>query len=207
MIVTLDGQRVDETFTPGCTLQSLIDQIRGAPPLAERLIVSVSVNGERLTETRLEDGLLQPITGDDHVDLETSQPDELVHNALIGLAEQFGTAAEPLESLADRLGGAEPTAAVRGVGDFIALWQTCYRALSQCSGLIGRDLTQFTHRDRTVQQWLETLIDKLNELKAALESRDMVMLADILRYEMPPLAETWEQLLTNVARQVRSTPA
>ena len=91
------------------------------------------------------------------------------------------------------------------VSEFVALWQTCYRALSQCSGLLNRDLTSLQHNGRNVRAYLEDLIGKLSELRSALEAHDTVMLADLVHYEFPALTETWQAVLNDLAEQV--TPA
>ena len=44
-------------------------------------------------------------------------------------------------------------------------------------------------------QWLNDLASKLRELKDAIESRDHVLLGDILRYEFDETLEQWERML------------
>ena len=53
MIVTLDGSKLDGTFGGHSTLRSLIDQVR-KDFANERLVVSVTVNGERFVEEGLD---------------------------------------------------------------------------------------------------------------------------------------------------------
>ncbi len=53
MIVTLDGRRLQRGFAAGCTLASLIEQVRDTE-LAGRLVVTVTLNGQRLVEDDLE---------------------------------------------------------------------------------------------------------------------------------------------------------
>ena len=57
MIVTLDGRRMEADFTSADTLQALIDRVR-AEHLPDRLVVSVTVNGQLLLPEVLPYGIL-----------------------------------------------------------------------------------------------------------------------------------------------------
>jgi len=205
MIVTLDGQRVNENFAPDATLEEVIDHIRSAPNNKDRLIISVSVNGQRLDDDQLQGRLNRPLEADAQVDLESGDPVTLVTSALRALADNFAEAEERLPDMADRLSAGDPDQAMRDVGDFIELWQITYRALAQSSGLIGRDLTASARSGRGVQESVQELVLKLTELREALEARDMVLLADLVRHELPPLAQSWSALLSELADEVAST--
>ena len=201
MIVTLDGRRVDESFAHDSTLQTLIDQIK-AGHLNDRLVVSVAVDGRRLGDADLDARLELTVANNAQVDLESADSATLVGDVLQGLARHFEQAGAQLPGIADRLNSGDLAAAMRDVAGFITLWQTCYRGLAQCSGLLNEDLTAREHDGRTVQAHLEELIEKLTALRGALESRDVVLLADLVRYELPPLSWAWRALLINLAEQL-----
>lgn len=203
MIVTLDGQKLEQSFEQDCTLQTLLDDVRDRY-LGERLIVSVAVNGQILDDAALQRDLPAPVTETDQLDLESGDRVELVRNALIGLAEQFSDAKRKYADLADRLSAGETGAAVRTVGDFVGQWQMCHRAIAQCNGLLGRDLTECVVDGQDIKSWLEELIAKLGLLREALEAQDTVALADLIRYELLPLCDTWATVLQGLAREVKS---
>jgi hypothetical protein len=142
------------------------------------------------------------VAGDAQVDLESAERAAVVSDALRGLAAEFGDAAERLAPIADRLSGGDVTGGVKEVGEFVQLWQTCYRTLAQCCELAGEDLTAREHDGQSLRAHLQGLVAKLNELRDALDARDMVLLADLLRYELPALCRTWQELLGGVAEQV-----
>lgn len=204
MIVTLDGQRLDVPFAPDRTLQALLDHVR-ATRLGQRVIVSVAVNGTRLDDEALRTGLDQFLGEDLQLDLESGDRRAVVRDALRGLALEFDAARQTHADLADLLaaGAAGDVAgAIRRVGEFVALWQACYRVLAQCNGLLGDDLTLYTHAGRPIRDWLEDLLGRFTELRQALASRDLVLLADLVRYELLPLCATWRDLLNDAAGQL-----
>jgi hypothetical protein len=205
MIVTLDARRLDMSFDPNCTLETLIEQVRAAHD--RRLIVSVAVDGRPLTEDDLQQALGEPLGADTQVDLQTGDARALVGDALRALARQFEEASRQHAGLAERLTTGDSGEALREIGAHMTLWQTCHQALIQCSGLLHDSLAGYRHEGRSVQEWSEDVIGKLVEIRGALEARDLVLLSDLIRYELPPLCETWHGLLDGLAEQVRSGAA
>lgn len=205
MLVTLDGQRVDAPVNSEATLENLIQQVRAAH--ADRLIVSVAVNGTMLSDSELTTALARPVADDAQVDLETGDAVELVCNALRGMALEFEQARGHLEAIAGKLDAGETAAGVQDVGGYIRLWQTCHQIVVQCSGLLGADLTQCVHLGRPVTSWFQDAIAKLMEVRQALEARDIVLLADLLRYELPALCDAWQALFSDLAGQIGRTPS
>lgn len=205
MIITLNNQRVDGDFAAGSTLLALINEVRVAH--GNPLIVSVCLNGQRLGEAELEAALAQPVADSAQIDLESGNPHELVGDAIRGLARAFADARARQAAIAEQLDAGVVSEAVQSVGPYITLWQTCSRVLVQCGNLVGDDLMQREHQGCTVQTWLRNALPKLSEIRDALEARDMTLLADLVRYEIPGLCGTWEELLTDIAGQIAAPAA
>ncbi len=201
MIVTLDGQRLDANFPSEAPLGTLIEQVR-TQHAAGRLVISIALNGQKLGDTTLQTALQQPVPDGAQVDLESGDPYQLVSDAMRGLSMQFNVDESRFQEIAGRLEGGDVAEAVREVGQLIQLWQTCQQALTQCSGILNDDLTAYVHEGRPVREALEGLIGQLTDLRQALESQDVVMLGDIVRYEMPGLFEKWQGLTADLAEQV-----
>jgi hypothetical protein len=136
------------------------------------------------------------------VDLESGSAAAVAGGALRGLAAEFGAAGPLLADIAERLNSGDVAAAIRDVGAFVALWQACHRALPQCSALCRQNLLDTQYDGHPLEDDLNELVEKLTEVRAALEARDTVMLADLVRYELAPLAQTWQHILNQLADQV-----
>jgi hypothetical protein len=204
MIVTLDAQRLDTPVEPDCTLQSLLECVRNAH--RDRLIVSVSVDGQHLGDDELQTALARPMPAAAQIDLETGNTQEVIRDALRGLAQEFKQAADRLAELSQRVTNGQSGDALRDIGDYIGLWQTAHRMLGQCSGLLGEELLDYLYDGRLVRTYFEEVVGRLTEIRQALETRDLVLLTDLVRYELPPLCETWQTLLADLAEQVHVTP-
>ncbi len=198
MIVTLDGQRMEADFTSADTLQALIDRVR-AEHLPDRLVVSVAVNGQLLLPEDLDARLSQPPAPQDRVDLESGDPRAIVADALRQAAEQLTAAGQAQQEVADQLNAGQVTEALERVGELVGVWQAGQQVVVRCCALLGEDLTAVEYGERPIREHFSELAEKLRELRDAFEARDMVLLADLLHYEMPPLCQAWHGLLTHLA--------
>lgn len=203
MIVTLDGRRVQRDWPDGATLRAVVDDVRRSH-LTDRLIVSISLNGERFAEQDFEQRYASALAPDDQVDLESSDRTQIVVDVLRSVSEELDLSAESCGEIALGLTGGATAESIRQVAQFMSGWQLCRRALVECSQLLERDLTQLEHDGRAVSGHLDQLVEKLRDLRDALDARDLVRLADVIQYEMPELCATWRDLLEDLAGQVRS---
>lgn len=201
MIVTLDGERLTGSLHADCTLQALIDRIRETH-LGNRLVVAVAIDGQPLLGQELSDRLDSPPGEVSQVDLTSADRWQLVADGLREIAERLGKAADEQTVIADELHAGNVSAAVNRFGQFMQEWQTCQRAIAECSGLLGRDLTAVECVGRPVREHLDGLASKLRELRDAFEARDMVLVADLIQFEMPDMCQAWQDILNELAREV-----
>lgn len=206
MLVTVDGQKIDRQFDTGESLQTVIDVTRNDLP-PQRLVVNVRINGEGYSDDALAERLQQPIGPGDQVDLETSDPATLGAEALRTVAEQLKIVGGRQAGVADKLSGANLGEGVQEIGEFVQIWQQIQRVLTQLCGLTGQDLTQLVYEDKPVSQHLDALLERLREIRDALEAHDMVLLADLFHYEAPALCEQWTAILRHMADELAPTPA
>ena len=200
MIVTLDGERLSGSF-PTHNLQALIDEVR-QNHLAGRLVVAVMLDGEQLLDQELSQRLDERVEGVKHVELISADPRELVSAALREVAGQLAAASDNQAAVADQLQSGEMSEASKAFSDFLQVWQTCQRAIVDCSGLLGEDLTAVTCSDKPIREHLDGLADKLREIRDAFEARDTVLLSDLFQYEMPETCKTWQGILNDLATTV-----
>jgi hypothetical protein len=201
MIVTLDGRRFTQPPSPAGTLRCLIDQVRADLP-PDRLIVGVARNGQPLVERELEEWLARPLSAADRVDLATADRWELAAEALREVAGRIEAAGRQQEALAEQLNLGRTAEAVAGFSEFVSSFQACRQAIDQSSGLLERDLMGGEFEQRSLGGHLEDLAGRLREIRDALEAGDYVLLADLLHYELPPLCQTWNRLLNDLADSV-----
>lgn len=200
MIVTLDGEHLDGAFAASGTMRTLIDRVRQAQ-LGDRLVVSVAIDGEQLLDQELSDRLDLPLDGIQRLDLASADCQQLVADAFREVAERLERAGREQADIADLLHAGSVAAAVGRLGELLSAWQACHQVILECSGLLGRDLTAVACDGRPVREHLADLADRLRELRDAFDARDMVLLGDLVRYEMPEICQAWRGILSRLADQ------
>lgn len=203
MIVTVDGEKLVRDFKVGSTLQEVIDQAR-AGLNGERIVVSVAVNGEAYAEAALAEALDVPVPPEAQVDLETGGRAEIAAAALRSVAEELDGLALRQPEIAEQLSAGQTADAIRQVGEVVQVWVACQTAIVQGSGLLGRNLTALEVNGQVVEARLTDLVERLRELRDVLEAQDLVLLADLLHYELPALCHEWRDTLLDLAAQTEA---
>ena len=198
MIVTLDGERLDRIFPSSDSLQTLIDEVRRAY-LGDRMVVSVAFDGRQLLDQELSEKLGKQLEQVTRIDLASADRHELVCAALREVACDLDKVASGQADIADKLSSGVMSDAVGTFGEFLQVWQTCQKAVVECSGLLGDDLTQMQAGGKLVREHLDVLADKLRELRDAFEAQDTVLLSDLFQYEMPETCRAWRDILNELA--------
>lgn len=203
MIITLDGDRVSNPAADCTTLESVIERTSSVLG-PQRMLVAVRLNGRLLDEAGLDESLQRTLGATDQVDLESGTRSEVVAGALRSLADTFRDASDTVGEVSQKLNTGEIESAMHEVAAFIQLWQNCRTALVQGSTVLARDLTGEPLDGRPLSDRFGELSARLAELRDALQSRDFVLVSDLLFYEMPAICGEWSDLLRRLAESVEA---
>lgn len=206
MIVTLDGRRLNTDFAPQQTLQTLLDEVR-ASLRAERLLVAVARDGQELTGDELNQSLNAPLGATRQVDVESGSRRDVAAEALRDIAARIEQVGSEQVEIAAELNAGRREQAMQRFSPFLETWQTAQRAIMQCSEVLGQDLTRIESNGASIQTHLNSLADNLRELRRAFQAGDMVLLSDVLEYELPPLCQRWTVLLNGLAETLQTDAA
>lgn len=201
MTVSLDGRPVQTQPDDGQTLQSVIDAAR-ADLGCERLIVTVVRDGLALVNDDLSAALESSVAPSERIELASADRYELAAAALEEIAHQLGDVGRQQEDIARQLTSGQAAPAIERFSSFVTVWQTCQQTVLSCGAVLEADLTAQPHEGRPIREHLTDLAARLRELRDAFEARDMVLLADLLQYELPQLCEFWRNLLNRLAARV-----
>lgn len=204
MIITLDGRKLEGPFESASTLQALIDDVRTRHAVG-KLIVSVALDGRLLEEQSLDTRLAASATGFTTLELESADGRALAAAALRELSVRVASAGPDQVALSDRITASQSGVEIGRLSELIALWQDCRDTIIHCVRVTGLDLTAMEVDGAPVRAHCDELTSKLRELRDALDARDFVLTADLLRYEMAPMCETWSGLLASLGRLVADT--
>jgi hypothetical protein len=204
MRILLDDKPLTvEDVSPDASLAQLLDVAKGRLQGTGSVIVALRHNDEDVPVERLEQMLREPVSNLDNLELVTGRPTEVVLTALeevrVAFAETFAEVKEAAEALTTGNLGA----ASRTLADCVGVWARTHEAIVQGGALVGVNFDEIEIGGRTMVDRLLVLVAKLRELKEAVESRDHVLLGDILRYEMDEVLQQWEQMLNGFIDHLR----
>ena len=154
--------------------------------------------------TALSTRLSQPLQGTQKVELVSADPRLLATEALRELSKNLEATAEAQAAVAEHLQAGETAAGINGSASFSRHGRSASTRCANANRVLGTDLTQRNACGGPIYEHVEALNNRLRELRDAFESRDMVLLADIVQYELPELCRTWRDILSELADAVDS---
>ena len=174
-----------------------------------RAVVEVFVDGRAVRGEDLTHASTRPIPGS-RVELITADPAQLVRQSLEDAASALEACRGAHSNIAESLQtGADPASALGRLSETLSVWQGVQDVLARGYALLGRDpgglsLPEEVGGGQSVSRLVETLGEQLREVRRSLEDHDFAALADVIGYELEPLAGTWAGVLRHAAREVGS---
>ncbi|MCG8408606.1 MAG: hypothetical protein MI923_25670 [Phycisphaerales bacterium] len=204
MSVFLDGQPIPgETLTPDICVGQLIESTKERLRGTGVIIFSILCDGDEIPADRLEGTLSKPVSAFDRLELISGRPKELVLDALADTRRSFSDSFVTVKQAANDMTAGNLSKGMAGLIDCIGIWSSVHEVVVQGGTLVGVDFDNLTIDGRHILDWLKDLGTKLRDIKRAIESRDNVLLADMLRYEMDEMMQGWERMLDAFIEEVK----
>ena len=187
MRVTLDGRPAAFGWSGCATLGDLARRAEEACALQGQVLSSLRADGQELDLGDREPWASRPLApGLEEVALGTMPLARLLAETLDEMKAHFPALRSELQAVAEGLRGGRETQALQSLGRVVALWQACLTVATDAGAVLGR---------ATDPDGLEQLRAAILPLDEALRRRDLVLVADLCAYELPPLVDRWEELL------------
>jgi hypothetical protein len=194
MTIMLDEQTIDAPSAPLNTLADALDLAQGKISGTGRIIVTVHVDGEELSGQQISNGSSFSIV-DRTVRLGTADQKQLsltllgkIHALVEFLGRQQIDVAGAIEK-------GQQAVALKQLAEVLGAWQQIHAAYSGLVNMSRLDLAALQVGQRSGQEVIQQFSQQLREIADALSNKDMVMLADILQYEMDSAIQNWNDLL------------
>ena len=178
------------------SISAALRNAAGEADRAGRVIVDVFIDGHRCSADDLDRLDLQTVVNE--LRLVSADPSEIVRAALESAETALSDADALQREAAELLQADESVEAFSRLTGAVSLWTSVRQAVSDGCALIDLDLGAVHVGEKPATAIIGLLTDHLRELKASLESLDVVRLADILLYEMPAVIGEWHDLLARL---------
>lgn len=196
MTILLDDRPLPlDDLAPDASVADLLDRAKGRLNGTGAIIVALRKNQQDIPGDELEQMLGQPLNRFPDLQIVSDRPQRVVLDALQQVRLAFADTFAEVRGAADALSAGKVAESMEILAACVAVWGRTHTAIIQGGLLVGLDFEAVRIEDQPLSHWLNELSAKLRELKAAVESRDLVLLGDILRYELDETLQRWEQML------------
>jgi hypothetical protein len=193
MTIILDGMPQYPDLPLTATLaDALAWAQRHLPP--GKLLTNIEVDGAPLEGSALADARPTPL-GKRSLAITSADQKELSFAMLGRLAALIEWLAPQHKQVAALLEKGQQAPAFEGLARIFSTWQNIQSAYAGLAKMNGITLADLPVRTLTGEALLNEFCLHLGEMQTALQNRDLVMLADILQYEMDGAVANWNSLL------------
>ena len=187
MHVTLDGTPAAFGWSGCATLGALLERAEAACRPQGLAIIGLTVGGEALDLADRPSWSSRDLHADAEVAIRTLSLRLLAEETLDELRAHLPALRRDLEAAASCLRSGKEKEALEALDRVATLWQGCLEGADSAASALGARAA--------LEPLLERLRMAIGPLDEALRRRDLVLVADLCAYELPPLVDQWEQAL------------
>ncbi|NLX03866.1 MAG: hypothetical protein GXY33_01850 [Phycisphaerae bacterium] len=195
MLISIDGEQQTEVTGEGRTLGEVLEAVRGHLAGSGRMIVSIECDGQVVPPEQVEQALGEQADKYWQIDFHTSAPAKLAGEALGATGELLNRVEELNELSAGMLTQGRVREAMEHLGQLFGAWNDVYRGVHNTLKLLGIDAESVETPSGNAGTAMNRLMEQLQGVKSALENQDFTQLADLLNYELAPLAKEWQGIV------------
>ncbi|HZL36835.1 MAG TPA: hypothetical protein VFC78_16060 [Tepidisphaeraceae bacterium] len=172
---------------------------------SNRLVVNLLIDGESPDLSAI--GEIRRESLDGHtLYIETAEPGEMALDVLGEVEQQLQEADRLKNDAVDLLAQNAVERAMQKLSGCFSTWHNAQESVLKTAQLLRIDLDELQCGDRTLNAMVGEFTAQLRQIKLALESRDFVLLADILTYEATQTTSRWREAI-NAIRDTLGAPA
>jgi hypothetical protein len=188
----------DQPYTlSGPADQSLRDLAREicSGPAEDRVVVSIRCDGRPVAQHELEAMLDRAASDFGRLDLQTQPIKALVSSTLGSAIDVFTEADAARNQIADHLAEGQQEKAMALLQELFSAWKQVQDCLPAAAEALHIDLADLHVDDLDLNAILDQIKIQLTEMREAMRTGDMVLVGDILRYELEEPFQNWLGLL------------
>lgn len=183
------------SLPPETTIGQLIGAAKVRLQGTHEMVLGVRCDDEEVPSEQLDDVIPLACSLFDSVRVITGDAREVVADALMVTRRALATTYAQTRSVCEKLAAGSIQAAMQEMVECSCVWSRVHQAVVQSCSLLSINPSSALIAGRPLAEWLGDIAKMLIGIKSAMESRDYVLLADILRYEIDDVLGGWEQML------------
>ena len=197
MTMLLDEQEMQLGAGEAQTLGNAMTWVQARLRNTDKIVVKVEVAGQVLDGPALDANHALQLEGRE-VAFSTASRVKLTHSMLGKLAALVDFLGQQHPHIAGLLEKGETAKAMELLGGALSAWGQIHEGFRSLTQLLQISLDELMVGERPASELIAEFKTQLEEVGAAIQKRDLVLLADILQYEMDRAVENWKALLAAV---------
>lgn len=193
MHVTLDGSPAAFGWSGCATLGDLLARAEQACGSRGRLVVALDADGAGMDLAGRASWADRPLDGIRSLAFMTSTLGGLLVSTLDELNGHFPVLRQELEAAAEALRAGQEPRAMEALGKVVSLWEACLVVARDTSTALRVDPARVRVGEEALSDRVARLGAAIAPLDEALRRKDLVLVADLCAYEIPPLVGQWEE--------------
>ncbi len=190
MEIKLDGKKHFLLQSDPGTVGAALIEINEYLEANGRALQSISVDGRDAPAEEITPAFGQvPVSDVTLLEIVSADVRALVIESIAELAEVVPELPVACQELAEVLAGDTPEQAFGGFNQLLHIWGVLKERQSQIADSLGIEMAVLELEGASLSKHEEELRGTLNTARAAMESSDFAKLADLLAYDLSPLAE------------------
>lgn len=191
-LIRLNGEQLSYKHDQNITLNELVDQLLAGHLTKEEVITAISVNGKTLSGKEESECLPRSLNDFEFVDLTAQSNLELAFDALDSCNGYIDVLTEKVHELIALYHDNQIDAANDKFSDIIEVVDLFVQLMTKINRTLKSNLGDAFKKSRSVQNLEIHLLSIVKGLLPAKENNDIIMLCDLLEYELVDNLTQWK---------------
>jgi hypothetical protein len=205
MEVVVDGKTGLVTPDDGTTFQAYLEALRRNISSRRRVIVSFTLDGERIDPDNLGARAQQPPGSFGLLEIKTADPFQFSVGTLTGLLTHLKNMEKSQEEALKFAASGEYAKTLEKADACFYGWDVLLRAVKDVGTLSTADLKSLDAGGVSVDQRIRELQDSLMRYSAAMEFKDVARIAELIQTEFRLRLHDWRTVIEALGRHVART--
>ncbi len=183
-------------------LLDILNQLQQEYISDNEVLIAIELDGQDLDSDSLSRCKYQPANDFKSIHIHCQSRQSYASYGLNVMADRILASDYQRQQAAELLQQGNTTAAMEKMIEYLAIWSTMQETLASACRLMNVDFAQLEIAgiEGCLADHTAELMDKLSEIKTALQSGDLVLLGDVMEYEFPEIAKQWQNILETLAK-------
>jgi hypothetical protein len=205
MEVVVDGKTGLMTPDDGTTFQAVLEALRRNISSRRRVIVSFTLDGEKIDPDKLGEKADQPPGKFGLLEVKTADPFQFSVSTLSGLLTHLKNMEKAQDEALEFAGKGEYAKTLEKAESLFYSWDILLRAVRDVGTLSTADLKTLDAGGATVDARIRELQDALLRYAAAMEFKDVARIAELIQTEFRLRLHDWRTVIESLGRHVART--